>query len=364
MQHDKEEKKALSQLFAETALGENPDLEKIDSLLKSAAFLRVPVDHVCHHLHFNALEAACYQGNVDLVQMLLNHGADIQGTTRNSKSCYWQPLHLACQSSAPTSAVLKVVKLLVEGGASVLEPDGSDVLPLMHAVDSNHADVVEFLLTQGADPNEWFYGTPPLILACAGDDTKIHPCITDLLLKAGTDPNIPNSNHNCVKQAFFHLSVEKLLLLFAYKARLGVGVITLSDIKSLMEAVLRKAGRSDATPKDKYFVILELLLAAGLEFSTNDRKWVEERLVTLEYGRNLAWRSELIEETLKLFNSCVFCPQRLTSLCRLRIRPCILPDIDANLGRLPVPASVQDFLRFGDIAVRSVFNAGVAVVEL
>ncbi|XP_070202753.1 ankyrin repeat and SOCS box protein 8-like isoform X2 [Littorina saxatilis] len=311
-----------------------------------------------------ALQQWYAQGNVDLVQLLISHGADIRGKRRNLKFRHWQPLHLACQSKSPTSTVLKIVKLLVEGGASVSDHDGHNALPVMHAVSCNHAEVVEYLLNRGADPNGWFYCKPPLILACAKDDTKIHPSIVSSLLAAGADPNTPNFNQDCIPQACACLSIEKLLLLFAYRSTLDIGVVTLGDITSLMEAVLRKTSSSDAAHKDKYFIILELLFAAGLKFATNNRKWIENEIVTLECGENRALGVELTEKTLILFNSFVFSPKKLLTLCRLRIRSCILPDIDVNLRSLPVPASIRRFLQFGDIAVRATYADGVAVAEL
>ena len=42
---------------------------------------------------YSALHRASYNGHVDMVKVLLNHGADIGGLTEDM----WQPLHCACR---------------------------------------------------------------------------------------------------------------------------------------------------------------------------------------------------------------------------------------------------------------------------
>ena len=57
--HSEEEKRTLTQLYIELDQ-ENPDLEKIDQLLRAPAFNQLAVDHVCDDTsQLSALEHAC-----------------------------------------------------------------------------------------------------------------------------------------------------------------------------------------------------------------------------------------------------------------------------------------------------------------
>ena len=304
----------------------------------------------------------CSQGQVDLVCMLLDRGADIYGKNRNQKSRYFQPLHLACQSSAPTPEVLEVVKLLVERGADILEHDGNNDLPLTQAVDCNHAEVVEFFLRNGADPSscgpKW-YGTPPLVAACGCDDADIHPRIVHLLLEAGASPKTSSIHWvESVTKACSVLSVQKVLLLLAYKAQPRMAM---SDFKRLMILLLNKARDSDTTPKGNYLIILELLLAAGLKLTVVEWSWLESGLPGVEDEKMLRVTSEVITKTMELFNRCLSSPQKLTALCRIAIRSSLLPDIDVKVRSLPVPTAIQNYLCFGNIAVRTTFEDNAAL---
>ena len=289
--------------------------------------------------------------------MLLDHGADVYGKQRNRKSRYFQPLHLACQSNAPTLEILGVVKLLVEKGSDIFDHDGNEDLPLMQAVDCNHAEVVEFLLQNGADPNDsgpkW-YGTPPLVAACRCGDVDIHPRIVHLLLAAGANPNTSSlSNVECVKLACFELSVQKVLLLLAYKAQLRMA---LSDIKRLVLSALDKARNSDTLCRDNYFIILELLLAAGLKLPVVERKRLEEGLPSMKDERVSHVSIEVIAKTLEFFDHSLSSPQKLKALCRIAVRSSLLPDIDVSVQSLPVPTVIQNYICFGDIVVRTHFK--------
>ena len=121
------------------------------------------------------LHCASGEGDADVVQLLIDAGADIE--MKNSGS---SPLHCACQSG-----VLKIVKMLVEAGAGVCATnnDGDTCLTIaayfghtetvrylvglpevdvnhrdannntaLHlAVEQNHTDVVQLLIAAGAD---------------------------------------------------------------------------------------------------------------------------------------------------------------------------------------------------------------------
>ncbi|MDJ0848748.1 MAG: ankyrin repeat domain-containing protein [Myxococcota bacterium] len=82
------------------------------------------------------LDAAVTQGDLRLVSLLLDHGAEGEGA----------PLHLAA-----AEGFTKVVRLLVARGHPVDELDEEGWTPLMTAANAGHAEVVRVLLDRGAD---------------------------------------------------------------------------------------------------------------------------------------------------------------------------------------------------------------------
>lgn len=86
---------------------------------------------------------------------------------------------------------LKVVKLLLNGGAGVDRQAKSGFSPLLYACHNNHPNVVDLLLRNGANPNQIVLGDPLLIRACRNNYSLD---IIYLLLDAGADPNIPSNS--------------------------------------------------------------------------------------------------------------------------------------------------------------------------
>lgn len=105
---------------------------------------------------FTPLSVAVYSASVAVVKLLFQHGGDV------SKG---QLLHHAVKREAPTSDVLEILQLLLERGAPINEikyqnhpPSRRERwffglgTPLSQAADLGRADIVSFLLENGADP--------------------------------------------------------------------------------------------------------------------------------------------------------------------------------------------------------------------
>ncbi|RCI10929.1 hypothetical protein L249_5166 [Ophiocordyceps polyrhachis-furcata BCC 54312] len=99
------------------------------------------------------LQAAAFNGHVEIVRCLLLAGAD----PAREGGVYFCPI-----IAAAASGVVGVVECLLEYGAdpNKLKSHPPDTFALMEAVRRNHVDVVEALLNGGANPDFTFYKAP------------------------------------------------------------------------------------------------------------------------------------------------------------------------------------------------------------
>lgn len=122
-----------------------------------------------------ALIYAALQGREDLVKLFIDHNVDL-----NAEAKYRQrPI-----SEAAKNGHLGVVRLLLDNGAN---PNDA----IMMAAIFGRAEIVELLLSRGADVNkrEELCGSP-LVMAASGG----HVEVVRLLLDRGADPTIRNGN--------------------------------------------------------------------------------------------------------------------------------------------------------------------------
>ena len=90
------------------------------------------------------IHAAASEGHVDILAVLLEHGADLDG----QGVCGETPLHRAFRNGQ-----LKAGNYLLDRGAYVNARDNSDQTPLTFAVMRGDAQAVQLLLEHGADAN-------------------------------------------------------------------------------------------------------------------------------------------------------------------------------------------------------------------
>ncbi len=90
------------------------------------------------------LFAAVQGGRTDAAALLMEHGADVNAVVSGYAI---SPLHLACMNDD-----LEMAKRLVEGGADIDARGITALTPLAIAVARGRKDLVEYLLSKGADP--------------------------------------------------------------------------------------------------------------------------------------------------------------------------------------------------------------------
>lgn len=89
-----------------------------------------------------ALYAAAVAGHVDIVAMLLSAGADANAADDDGRTPFWASLALRH---------LDVAALLLDKARVNIDArDKSGQSPLMYAVESGHADCIDFLQARGA----------------------------------------------------------------------------------------------------------------------------------------------------------------------------------------------------------------------
>ncbi|KAE8379031.1 ankyrin repeat-containing domain protein [Aspergillus bertholletiae] len=175
-----------------------------------------------------ALTTAIRDNNVELLTLLLAHGAD-----PNQRGQDW-PVCMAVRSPALLQQILPAVtdlaahkgvmelavlanqldsiKLLLAAGASVEYKNGGVFSPLTTALREGHEDIVRFLLNEGgADPNAPGEHLPIVkaVRRCDDGDFKM----IELLLEKGADPNKTYREWNAIMQAIENRDLRLLRLL-------------------------------------------------------------------------------------------------------------------------------------------------------
>ena len=191
--------------------------------------------------------------NNDLrVQSLLEEGADVNWHNRSAFS--YTPLIKASQKGN-----IKIMGLLLNAGADVHQTDRNGYSSLMCAAYYGHEECVDLLLKAGADVNT---GDRHYYTAAIYASQKGHDKCVKLLLKAGADVNAHNNS------ALFY-AVSK-----GYYKALDVLINAGADVNgenwrhrtALIEAVsYYRSDTSSSSPPRHYRNCVELLLQAGAD---------------------------------------------------------------------------------------------------
>ena len=154
-----------------------------------------------------ALKYACRQSNIDMIKLLLNHGATFAEAddALSGLSCLYSVIH----KNAPNC--LEVVTLILDNGMDANGKPSDPIPALWRFCDTGRGDekLIKLMLSHGADINTRGYrGSTLLIQSCHRDRIEIFK----LLLANGADPNLATDDgftplivaatrkkYNCIK---------------------------------------------------------------------------------------------------------------------------------------------------------------------
>lgn len=221
------------------------------ALLEAGADVNLPDSRGNTPLH-----EAARRGNLDVVRILLEAGADIHAT-----GPHLTPLHAAASGGAA-----EIVHALLDAGADVNAGVGGYGTPLLHAVQTRRDGeaVVIVLLWAGADPDARDErGTTPLYEAAYAD----RPAAIRALLEAGADPDaLTDHGASPLHAAAAYAGPEVIALL----AEAGVDPNGLdgNSLAPLHHAVLSgRGGRSFEMREERWKLRASALLEAGADLN-------------------------------------------------------------------------------------------------
>jgi len=139
------------------------------------------------------VQYACHNDHVRVMQNLIDNGADVNRRDTYSSAHPETPLIIACKFNS-----FKVARLLLEKGADIDLADTYGMTPLFIACQKRYVDAARLLLDNGADVDKADKeGRTPLYAACDQGNVEI----AQLLLEKGTDINKANEH------GFTHLHI-------------------------------------------------------------------------------------------------------------------------------------------------------------
>jgi len=125
-------------------------------------------------------------GDCAAVKCMLQEGRDMYATIRREGKKYWIKRQLNVMHFAIENNHINIVELLLDEGYDIDATTSNRVTPLTCAISQGNYDIVKYLLSRGAQMNTLSdLSLSPLAIACRDK----HVSIAYLLLENGADPN-------------------------------------------------------------------------------------------------------------------------------------------------------------------------------
>ncbi|MEE8435308.1 MAG: ankyrin repeat domain-containing protein [bacterium] len=169
------------------------DVKKVEALIKKGADVNGKLES------YTPLGIACEEGHLEIVRLLLKHGARADESFGDDSKGYRTPMQAAAKFP-------KIQALLVKAGASDIRAS----LSLVKAVKGGNVEQVRLELKQGADPN--YYVNYASMLGLTDN-----PTIVELLLKHGANIHLENYNQDTpFRRAFRNNDTDTIKLYLKY----------------------------------------------------------------------------------------------------------------------------------------------------
>lgn len=168
------------------------DLDDIKSLVKDGYDVNAPDEK---RFGWTPLIYAVMSGNLAVVKVLLEAGADVNGREANGQTA----LFSAIRDYEGYPDRLEILRALIDAGAEIDARSGAEWTPLMDAASGGNLKAMRILIARGADLNaQNKYGRTPVMVTIMNDE----PEALQLLLAKGANRNLRD---NYGKSAcFFH----------------------------------------------------------------------------------------------------------------------------------------------------------------
>jgi len=330
---------------------ERDEERKAECVQALVALLQTGCDiNVADNMGRTALFLACEADDVSAVKLLIDHHCDVNIQTvcgdsplkvscRNAKYwSYWHGRDPASGGGRKTNACdfppMQITKMLLQANA---EPEAT-LLPT--AVQLGDVKMVEELLHLGMDINMLDDNMcTPLGIACSS--THVSSGLVKLLLDHGADIN---KGGGWKKQkplifAYVHNSVEKIKLLLSYGAKLTSEEMTEMVSLTLSKSILENP--EVIGPTSKELLSWRLLMAQGFTpvvSGTDLHTKFSQLSICSSYEKISPWLTHLLYPV-----------RSLRELCRISIRNSTHKPVDENIDRLPLPRTIQDFLKINEL---------------
>ena len=229
------------------------DIELVRILLNAGADVNAPpTDSILLSRH-TALQAAAKNGNIELVQILLDAGADINASP--SKYVGRTALRAGAENGN-----IEVVKILLCAGADINTPPGDcGLTALQAAAMGGNIELVKILLDAGASvnaPPSPHHGSTALQAASKSENIEL----VQILLGFGADVNAPpseDSGYTALQAAAQTGNIKLVQILLDVGADVNAPPATLNDGCTALQAAA-KTGNIE---------LVQLLLNAGAEIN-------------------------------------------------------------------------------------------------
>lgn len=288
---------------------------------------------------------ACESDDVEAVKVLIDADCDVNLQTvcgdspmklscRNAKYwSYWHGRRVNTSNFPP----VQITKLLLQANADLSE---ATLLPT--AVHMGDTSLVKELIDLGMDINMLDDNMcTPLGTACS--NMHVQPSLVKLLLDHGADVN---KGGGWKKQkplifAYVHNSVEKIKLLLSYGAQLTP--VEMTDLVSITISKTILENPEVIGPTSKELLSWKLLMAHGFCPMVKDTELnykLQQLNMCSSYDKISPW-----------IRSLLFPLRSLKASCRIAIRRALAISIDEHIALLPLPRSLQTFLKLTEFSL-------------